>query len=81
MLRVPFVAMIDAGIALWRGELSPMPPDFVSMFMRNCECSGRLCLLVMDKMRYSLMLSNDLAVMLSHLCQSVGEHVEVSSCA
>ncbi len=37
VLSVPFVARIDAGIALFLGALMPIPPIFVLMFIRSLE--------------------------------------------
>ena len=65
MLSVPFVARIEAGIALSLGVLRPRPPSLVLMFMRSCEWIGMELLLVMDSMMCVLMLSKALAVVLS----------------
>ena len=77
MLSVPLVARIEAGMALSLGVLRPSPPIFVLMFIRSCEWVGTVSLLVMDLMMCALILSNDLAVRLSHVSQASPMQVEV----
>jgi len=77
VLSVPLVARIDAGMALSLGVLRPMPPIFVLMFMRSREWIGMESLFVMDSIMCVLILSNDLAVVLSHVSQVSLMHVDV----
>jgi len=81
VLSVPFVAKIEAGIALFLGVLMPMPPILVLMLMRSLEWTSKVSLLVMDFIICALMLSKVFAVSLSQLSHTWPVHMEVWACA
>ena len=78
---VPFVARIDAGIALLLGVLMPRPPIFVLIFIRSTECIGISSLFVIDLIMDMLMSSNSFAVSLSQLSQAYSEQADVRAYA
>ncbi len=81
MLSVPFVAKIEAGIALFLGVLMPRPPILVLMLMRSLEWTSKVSLLVMDFIICALMLSKVFAVLLFQLSHTWPVHMEVCACA
>ena len=81
VLRVPFIDMIEAGMALFLGVLTPMPPNFVFMFISSMECRGIVSFCVIDLIMDVLMLSNSLAVLLSQLSQVCSVQVDVRAYA
>lgn len=73
---VPFVASIEAGMALCLGDVIPRPPYLELTLMRRWEWTGMEFLLRMVLITWLLMLSNSLAVSLSHVCHEVEWQVD-----